>query len=186
LRAAAALPIRFAMLKSFSLAAALALLTVSPVSARVPSALAKLLPSAIGVSGVITVGNDDHWYDKMLDLPHQSCGAVIYRLTSHSVSGIHKFGLDYFKTALQARGYPADTSRGWAYTYAPWMETPVPKGWIGDGPLTTYLHCGNINNVEARMIERDSRIYGSYITTKPNGALIVLPDDGIAVLGFYN
>lgn len=160
-------------------------LPVSQALSQAPNDYEKALPKAIGVTAVVRAGNDNSWYQKLLPFPHQTCGAVIYRLSHKTIANIHKYGLSFFKTAHQGRGYPRDNHVGWNYSYADWSETPVPKGWVGDGPLTTYLKCSGIGVLETREIERDASHYGSYYTTKPDGALIVLPDDGIAVLGFY-
>lgn len=173
-------------LKLIALSAILcATLPVSNALAQSPEYYEKALPKALVVTSVVRAGNDDRWYEKLLPFPHQTCGAVIYRLSRSTVSNIHKYGLTFFKTAHQGRGYPKDSQIGWNYSYADWTETPVPKGWVGDGPLTTYLQCSGIGVLESREIENDARDYGSFYTTKPDGALIVLPDDGIAVLGYY-
>lgn len=146
----------------------------------------KALPEALETSGHVTWGNDKSWFDIFLPLRPEACGAVIFQLTPETVDRIKHQGLAFFANARQARGYPPGSPEGHSYSYAEWQSTPAPSEWFGDGVVTGSLSCAGFGHRFIGQINDYARNSGGYFTTRPQAQLIVLPDEQIAILTYFD
>ena len=150
---------------------------------RAPGNRADVLPAQVKVDSVIDGGNDASIMDQLgLTFRLESCGAIVFSLSSETVDRLKAGGLAFLADALQARGF-ADRSY---YRYAGWHETPVPPNWSGgDGVIAGSLHCADIYKPLWRRIAVGIGRPGGFYAEKPEGQLILLPDEGLAVFTYY-
>jgi hypothetical protein len=143
------------------------------------------LPEALGTTDILVSGSDASWFDMVLPIRREGCGAVVFRLAPETVAKIRQQGLAFFQDARQARGYDANSAKGRYYAYAAWQATPAPQGWFGDGAVAGSLSCAGVANDLIRKITEGGKGTEGYFTTKSEAQLIVLPQEQIAIYTYF-
>lgn len=150
---------------------------------RTTDTSADVLPAKLEVVGIADGGNDASILDQLgLTFRLESCGAVVFSLSSDTVERLKTGGLAFLADAIEARGFPNHSY----YRYAAWHTTPVPQNWSGgDGLLAASLYCADIDKALWQRIADASSRSGGFYAEKPEGQLMVLPDERIAVFTYY-
>jgi hypothetical protein len=128
------------------------------------------LPEALGTTDILVLGSDASWFDMVLPIRREGCGAVVFRLSPETIAKIRQQGLAFFQDARQARGYDANSAKGRYYAYAAWQATPAPEGWFGDGAVAGSLSCAGVANDLIRKITEGGKGTEGYFTTKKRSA----------------
>ncbi|WP_111564421.1 hypothetical protein [Rhizobium sp.] len=143
------------------------------------------LPEALGTTDILVLGSDASWFDMVVPIRREGCGAVVFRLSPETIAKIRQQGLAFFQDARQARGYDANSAKGRYYAYAAWQATPAPEGWFGDGAVAGSLSCAGVANDLIRKITEGGKGAEGYFTTKSEAQLIVLPQEQIAIYTYF-
>lgn len=108
----------------------------------------------------------------------EGCGAAVFRLSGYTCKRLLQEGAAFLESARQARGYGSSY-----YSYEPWQETPVPDGFTSEGgwPL---LWCAGIDARLAIRIHTAMQAPGAFYSIKPEGLLLLIPDEGLIVSGY--
>lgn len=144
----------------------------------------KALPSVLATTSNVTWGSDIGWSDIILPIRHEACGAVVFQLTPDTIEKIQKQGIAFFSEARQGRG--SSPKNRYYYSYAAWQPTPAPTDWFGDGAVTGSMSCAGFGAMRMETIRDSATRAGGFFTTRSNVQLIVLPNEEIAILTYYN
>lgn len=131
------------------------------------------LPAQLEVDGVVLIGSESGI--------REGCGVAVLRMSPTLRTRLLREGLGVLHDARQARGYTS------AYHhFAPWQPTPT----AGDedeaiSPIFLGLQCVDADEELAARIGEAARAKGGYYSTKPEGALLLLPREGLIVLGYF-
>ena len=131
------------------------------------------LPEELETVGFARAGSD--WSVASLVTRSETCGAAVFQLSDLTQKRINDEGIEFFSTALEARG--VDTLR-----FEAWRETPVPREWLGDGTMAAALHCADF--VPIGLVANASTVgrVGGYYTTSGPTHLVVMPGSGLILL----
>lgn len=127
------------------------------------------LPAGIEPSGTKLIAGETGF--------REGCGAAIFGLSSDTRQRLQREGLAFLEAARQSRGHTDDY-----YAFGQWRSTPleftadVDGGWralwcAGNGPLIRRVNLA---------VQRP----GGFYSEKPEGILVVLPDEGLIVFGY--
>lgn len=132
------------------------------------------LPEQLEVDGVVLVGGKSGF--------REGCGVAVLRMSSDMRVRLRREGLAMLQEARQARGYP---DRHY-YRYQPWQATPI-EALAGDSgsPIMLGLHCADADDELTSRIGRASQEEGGYYSEKDEGALLLLPREGLIVYGYF-
>lgn len=128
------------------------------------------LPDEINVTYPISINEEGGF--------REGCGVAIFHLSDATLEGIESQGVNFFKTATQARGHSE-----YQYQYEPWHETPVPKSWNGGGG---WLICSHLADEKLlNEIFSASRKTGAYYTKKHEAELVIIPSLKLVVFSSF-
>ncbi|WP_043308109.1 hypothetical protein [Pseudomonas sp. ML96] len=132
------------------------------------------LPAQLEVDGVVLVGGESGI--------REGCGIAVLKMAPGLRGRLRREGLAVLQEARQARGYP---DRDY-YHYQPWQATPVPVDEGGDlSPIWLGLQCADADDELSERISRASQEEGNYYSEKEEGALLLLPREGLIVFGYF-
>lgn len=127
------------------------------------------IPQAIDISWPLIMNQNGLFMD--------NCGFAIFNLKDNTVQSIKDQGIDFFGSAIKARG-----SHKYTYAYKAWKLTPIPSNWGIDEPR--WL-CMPNNNDKVKDITKQAYQAGGFYTTLKYMDLVVLPAKGILIYSFY-
>ncbi|MDD0842130.1 hypothetical protein [Pseudomonas sp. Gutcm_11s] len=132
------------------------------------------LPAQLEVDGVVLVGGESGI--------REGCGVAVLQMSPGLRGRLRREGLTALQEARQARGYP---DRDY-YHYQPWQATPVPADEGGSlSSISLGLQCADADDELSERISRASQEEGSYYSEKEEGALLLLPSEGLIVFGYF-
>jgi hypothetical protein len=103
---------------------------------------------------------------------------AVFRLSGATHSALKDSGLAALGEANQARGHADDY-----HHYEAWQGTPVLAGEISEG--WPPLSCAAADEDLERRILLAMQSPGSFYTRKDEALLLVLPDEGLIVFGYF-
>lgn len=128
------------------------------------------LPAAIEPAGVVLISGESGF--------REGCGVAVFRLSGDSRDALAANGLAALAGAQQARGY-TDAY----YSYAAWQGTPVPEAYSSEG--WPPLSCAAASDELERRILLAMQRPGGFYTHKHEALLLVLPEEGLIVFGYF-
>lgn len=131
------------------------------------------LPAQLEVDGVVLVGGESGF--------REGCGVAVLRMLPAMRVLLQREGLAALQNALQARGHPEENY----YRYGPWRPTPIEVDVEGHTPIMLGLQCADADDELTRRISRTSQQEGGYYSEKDEGALLLLPREGLIVYGYF-
>ncbi|WPC04776.1 hypothetical protein SBP02_18775 [Pseudomonas benzenivorans] len=131
------------------------------------------LPAQLEVEGVVLIGGESGI--------REGCGVAVLRLSSAMRVRLQREGLAALQEARQARGYP---ERDY-YHYQAWQTTPAKGAAEGLSPIMLGLQCADADDELTARISRASQEAGGYYSQKDEGALLLLPREGLVVFGYF-
>lgn len=131
------------------------------------------LPAQLEVDGVVLVGGESGI--------REGCGVAVLRMAPELRSRLGREGLAALQDARQARGH-ADNDY---YRYEAWQPLPTPDEGRGLSPIFLGLQCADADDELTRQISRASQEEGGYYSEKDEGALLLLPREGLIVYGYF-
>lgn len=126
------------------------------------------LPAPLEVDGLVLIADESGL--------REGCGVAVLRMSPALRARLQREGLAALQEARQARGY-ADY-----YRYEPWQALPAPGEGDMLSPIFLGLQCADADDELSARIGRASQ---GYYTTKHEGALLVLPREGLIVFGYF-
>lgn len=130
-----------------------------------------LLPAGIEPAGVLLLSAESGG--------REGCGAAVFRLSKQTRARVQQEGLAFLQMARQARGYDEHY-----YSYGPWQATPVPDSYISEGGWLS-LWCAEAGPSLARRIHAAMQRPGAFYSIKDEGMLLIIPEEGLIVFGYY-
>ncbi|MBC9248981.1 hypothetical protein A9179_01705 [Pseudomonas alcaligenes] len=128
------------------------------------------LPASIEPAGVVLIGGESGL--------REGCGVVVLRMAPALQRRLARQGLAALEEARQARGYPDEAY----YSYAPWQPTPVPDE---DSQVALGLNCAEADEALSQRINRAQNSPGAFYSSKDEGLLLVIPEEGLIVFGYF-
>ncbi|HSC83846.1 MAG TPA: hypothetical protein VLC30_09550 [Pseudomonas sp.] len=128
------------------------------------------LPLSIEPSGVVLIGGESGL--------REGCGVAVFRMSGSFRQRLMTQGQATLELAQQGRGYIDDPY----YSYSPWLPTPVEKA---AAEVALGLGCSDADDVLARRIYRALESPGAFYSRKPEGMLLVVPQEGLIVFGHF-
>lgn len=171
-------------MRIFSIAVLIFVLAYYVYEDCVASFYRKALPSVLETTSNVTWGSDVGWSDIILPIRHEACGAVVFQLTPDTIEKIQNHGIAFFSEARQGRGNSRNNK--YHYSYAAWQPTPAPGEWFGDGPVTGSMSCAGFGARRMQTVKDNATRAGGFFTTRSNAQLIVLPNEQIAILTYFD
>ncbi|MDG9926307.1 MULTISPECIES: hypothetical protein [unclassified Pseudomonas] len=129
-----------------------------------------VLPAQLEVDGLVLVGGESGI--------REGCGVAVLHMSPRLRARLQREGMAVLQDARQARGHADDDY----YHYAPWQALPTPDEGGGLSPIFLGLQCADADDELSTRIGRASR---GFYTTKHEGALLVLPQEGLIVFGYF-
>ena len=129
-----------------------------------------VLPAAIEPAGVVLISGQSGF--------REGCGVAVFRLSGATRNALKSSGLAALSEANQARGHADDYHR-----YEPWQSTPVLAGEISEG--WPPLSCADADADLERRILLAMQSPGAFYTRKREALLLVLPEEGLIVFGYF-
>lgn len=142
----------------------------------VPSQIRASLPEKIQTLGVAT-------NDIGISLPGGDCGGISFKLSEQTLKEIETRGLAFFDNATPDPVTYRTTKNLWK----PWRESPVTS------EDSNYAHIPNgcVKNFDSYLkwygykINRDTKGYYTYVTSRGYMNLWIFPEWGIIVYSYY-
>lgn len=128
------------------------------------------LPAQLDVQGLVLVAGESSVLE--------GCGVAVLRMSSALRARLQSEGLTALRDARQGRGFLDDDY----YRYEPWQALPE-RGEVDElSPIFLGLQCADADDELRARIGRASL---GYYTYKREGALLVLPREGLIVFGYF-
>ena len=131
------------------------------------------LPAQLEVDGLVLVGGESGI--------REGCGVAVLRMSPALRLRLQREGLAALQDARQARAHPGDDY----YRYGPWHPLPARAEADPLAPVFLGLQCADADDGLTERIGRASQAAGGYYSSKEEGALLLLPREGLIVFGYF-
>jgi hypothetical protein len=138
------------------------------------------IPASIELLEPIFVYAADTWGFRP-DEYYDPRAVAVYRISDNTAFAIKNEGLNFLQGAQLWREMPDWIGRrSWSgagiYTYLPWKRSPVPEGWIGEGPWGFCFPDDSPSETGSWM--KSAQKEGSFYTQAAarDGSLVIIPD----------
>lgn len=128
------------------------------------------LPAGIEPASVVLISGESGF--------REGCGVAVFRLAPALRQRLAMQGLAALQGARQARGH-ADAPY---YSYAAWQRTPVSEP---DSQVALGLSCAGADEALTQRINRAQGSPGAFYSSKDEGLLLVIPQEGLIVFGYF-
>ncbi len=129
-----------------------------------------VLPAQIETDGVVLISGESGL--------REGCGVAVLRMSATLRQRLTSHGLGALEQARQARGH-ADEAY---YSYAAWQPTPVLDS---ASEVSLGLGCADADEALMLRINRAQGSPGAFYSRKDEGLLLVIPAEGLIVLGYF-
>lgn len=131
------------------------------------------LPAQLEEDGVVLIAGESGL--------REGCGVAVLRMAPALRVRLQREGLRALQGVDQARGYAHDY-----YRFEPWQATPIVDDEGADiSPIFLGLQCADADDELTSRIGRASQEEGGYYSEKDEGALLLLPREGLIVYGYF-
>ena len=129
----------------------------------------QMLPAGIEPSGTKLIAGEFGF--------REGCGAAIFGLSDVTRRRLQREGLGFLETTRQSRGHRDDY-----YAFGRWRSTPLVSSVTSEGGWRALWCAGNGPLI--RRVNLAVQSSGGFYSEKPEGILVVLPDEGLIVFGY--